>query len=230
MRYLFLAGLALLLELNTLLAEEETKPEPQQSVIEYIQELTGKIDELTRTVDELQKRITLLEVKSCPQQNDAPQKESSIKESEATTSIKTKTRKPSASAETLWSEGISALQNKNLASAENAFLEIVRLYPESAHTTEASYWLGEVLLVSKNHAEAQKYYALAYKAFPASDSRKGEVGLKIAECYFALNKNKEGCLFLKEIMKLKQNGATISSATLQLIQKYWAQHKCADQS
>jgi lipopolysaccharide biosynthesis regulator YciM len=83
-------------------------------------------------------------------------------------------------------------------------------------------------MINKKYAEAQPYYALGYKAFPESNTRKAEVGLKIAECYFALNKNKEGFLFLKEIMKLQQRGAKISNATLQLMQKYWAQHKCAD--
>lgn len=188
MRYLFLIGLVLGFNLNTLLAEDETKVEPQQSIVEYIQELTGKIDELTRTFDELQKRITLLEVTSCSQQKDLPQKETpNIKEPDPTQKAKTK---PSASAEGLWNEGMSALQHKNFTTAENAFTEFLRFYPENTHATEASYWLGEVLLMRKKYAEAQKYYAIAYKAFTESDSRKSEVGLKIAECYFGLNKKK----------------------------------------
>ena len=228
MRYIFSLSLVLLFGLNTLLGEESVKAESNQNIIEYIQELTGKIDELTRTVDELQQRITLLEVNSCSQQQGTPQKAAPANPSTSETPAPPKTDKPSASAENLWNEGSAALRRKDFSAAEKAFSEIVRFYPDNAHASESSYWVGEVLLMSKKYAEAQKYYALAYKAFPESDSRKAEVGLKIAECYFALNKNKEGCLFLKEIMKLQQKGANISSATLQLMQKQWVQHKCAE--
>lgn len=229
MRYIFSLSLVLLFGLNGLLGEESIKTESDQNIIEYIQELTGKIDELTRTVEELQKRITLLEVNSCSQQQGAPQKAVSANPPASETLAPPKTDKPSASAESLWSEGSAARQRKDFPAAEKAFSEIVRFYPDNARASESSYWVGEILLMSKNYTEAQKYYALAYKAFPESDSRKAEVGLKIAECYFALNKNKEGCLFLKEIMKLQQKGANISSATLQLMQKHWTQHKCAEQ-
>lgn len=228
MRHIFSFSLALLFGLNTLLADDTSKADSGQNVIEYIQELTGKIDELTRTVEELQKRITLLEVNSCSQQQETPQKAVPANSSAPETSTPPKTDRPSASAETLWSEGTAALQRKDFPSAEKVFSAIVRFYPDNTHAPESSYWAGEILLMSKKFTEAQKYYAIAYKAFPESDSRKAEVGLKIAECYFALNKNKEGCLFLKEIMKLKQKGANISSATLQLMQKYWAQHRCAE--
>jgi TolA-binding protein len=227
MRHLLSLGL-LVFGFNTLFAEEVANSDSHQNMIEYIQELTGKIDELTRTVEELQKRITLLEVNSCSQHNEAPQKAAPATPSAPKTPAQPATPdKPSASADVLWSNGNADLQRKDFPAAEKAFSEIVRFYPNHAHATEASYWVGEILLMSKRYEDAQKYYALSYKAFADSDSRKAEVGLKIAECYFALNKNKEGCLFLKEIMKLKQNGANISSATLQLMQKYWAQHKCA---
>jgi TolA-binding protein len=231
MRHIISFGIVILLGLTSASAEEETKTESTQPLLDYIQELTGKIDELTRTVDELQKRITVLEVNSCPQKQEVNQKalpETPAKSSPVSETLSAqKADRPTASAEALWSKGTTDLQRKDFASAEKAFVEIVRFYPNHARAPEASYWLGEIFLINKQYTDAQKYYALAYKAFAESDSRKAEVGLKIAECYFALNKNKEGCLFLKEIMKLKQKGANISSATLQLMQKYWAQHKCA---
>lgn len=228
MRHIVSFSLVLLFGLTEMFADDGIKTESNENIIEYIQELTGKIDELTQRVDELQKRLTLLEVNSYSQQQGASQKSVSANSPASETLAPPKTEKPSASAESLWSEGSAARQRKDFPAAEKAFLEIVRFYPDNTHASESSYWVGEILLMNKNYTEAQKYYALAYKAFPESDSRKAEVGLKIAECYFALNKNKEGCLFLKEIMKLQQKGANISSATLQLMQKHWVQHKCAD--
>jgi TolA-binding protein len=225
MRYLY-SCLMIVLLLNTTSAEEE---KTEHSVIEYIQELTGKIDTLTQVIEILEKRIEILEAASHAW--GAEEKGKSLEKTPAVisaTKVSPKRPAPPASANQLWDDGQAALQNKTFSAAEKLFLDFVRAYPEHANAPEASYWVGEINMINKKYAEAQAYYALAYKAFPESNTRKAEVGLKIAECYFALNKNKEGCMFLREIMKLQQRGASISSATLQLMQKYWTQHKCAD--
>ncbi|MDP3641192.1 MAG: hypothetical protein Q8R43_02005 [Alphaproteobacteria bacterium] len=225
MRYLY--SVLMIFGLVNVVSAEEEKVE--QSVVEYVQELTGKVDVLMQTIDALEKRIEILEV-ACHAQG-AEEKGKVVErvaEYKPAVVEKSKRSKPSASADRLSSEGLSAVQHKNFDEAEQKFLDLVQFYPEDSAVSEACYWLGEMQVIKKQFAQAQTYYALAYKAFPETNVKKAEVGLKIAECYFALNKNKEGCLFLKEIMKLQQRGASISNATLQLMQKYWAQHKCAD--
>jgi TolA-binding protein len=200
---------------------EETNT--QNNIIEYIQELTGKIDELTKAVDELQKRIEVLEhqfsIKSTHNVN-VPTSQNT-KES-------TRKSSPPANAERLWNDAICALQQKKLEVAEQHFADFIHFYPNHPNVPEGQYWLGEIQLLNKNYAQAQTYYALAYKSFPNTNTRKADAGLKIAECYFALKKNKEGCLFLKELMTLQQKGASVSTATLQLMEQYWAKYKCAD--
>lgn len=224
MRYLY-SWLVLAMLMNLVSAQDE---KAEHSVIEYIQELTGKIDVLTQTIDALEKRIEILETASHARSVEEKGKiVEKIPDVDPGVNVKPKRASPPVSADQLWNNGNTALQNKNFAAAEQSFVDLIQAYPEHAHAAEASYWVGEINMINKNYVEAQSYYAFAYKAFPKSNTRKAEVGLKIAECYFALNKNKEGCLFLKEIMKLQQRGAKISNATLQLMQKYWRQYKCA---
>jgi TolA-binding protein len=225
MRSLY-AGLITFLLLNSISAEEE---KADHSVIEYIQELTGKTDALTQLVETLEKRIEILEAAS--QVRCAKEKGKTPEKTSAVTSVVSANPKrpfPPAGVNQLWNDSQRALQNKKFSAAEQLFFDFVRTYPEHENAPEANYWLGEINLINKKYVEAQSCYALAYKAFLENNPRKADVGLKIAECYFALNKNKKGCLFLKEIMKLKHRGANISNATLQLMQKYWVQHKCAD--
>jgi TolA-binding protein len=226
MRYLYFA--LMMFGLVSVVSAEEAKAE--QNVVEYVQELTGKLDALTQTIEALEKRIEILEsachARGVEEKSKAVEKEAAEPKSSAVG--KPKRAKPLASADSLWNDGRAALQHKNLDEAAQKLGDLVHFYPEHPAVPEACYWLGEILVVNKKYTQAQTYYATAYKAFSETNVKKAEVGLKIAECYFALNKNKEGCLFLKEIMKLQQHGANVSSATLQLMQKYWAEHKCAE--
>lgn len=223
MKYFYILGV-LLFNMAIISATEVTE---NVAVVEYIQELTGKIDALTQLVEELQKRIEILE-NAC-RQGALEKKESSDNKIPTINTTKEKPKKlPPSSADRLWSDAIAALQLKKYDIAEQKFADFIHFYAEHANAAEGYYWLGEIKLLNKQYQQAQVYYAGAYKGFLETDTRKADSGLKIAECYFALNKNKEGCLFLKEIMKLQQKGAAISTATLQLMQQYWAKHKCPD--
>jgi TolA-binding protein len=201
----------------------------QTSVIEYIQELTGKVDELTKIIADLQKRIdavesTLLQ-KTVSPQTIVNQQDQGLS---APPKITLKKARPNVDADHLWDSALCALEQKQLETAEQYFADFVHFYPKHPHASEAQYWLGEIQLINKKYAQAQIYYALAYKSLSESNPRKADTGLKIAECYFALNKVKEGCLFLKEIMQLQQKGNNISTATLQLMEQFWSKYKCAD--
>ena len=227
MRCVYYAALMVFGLVNVVSAEEE---KVEHSVVEYVQELTGKLDALTQTIELLEKRIEILEAACHARgaEENSKKVEKGVVDSKPASVEKPNRPKPSVGADRLSSDGLSALQHKNFDEAEQKFLDLVQLYPEHSAVPNACYWLGEIHVIKKQYAQAQAYYARAYKAFPEANVKKAEIGLKIAECYFALNKNKEGCLFLKEIMKLQQRGANISNATLQLMQKYWALHKCAD--
>lgn len=226
MRHVYYLVLMILGLVSIVSAQEERV---EQNVVEYIQELTGKLDALMQTIEMMEKRIEILEM-ACHARGVEENSKKVEKKADPSPAVieKPKQSRPPASADKLLSDGMNAIQHKNFDDAEQKFGDLIQLYPEHSGAPEACYWLGEMQVIKKQHAKAQAYYARAYKAFSEKDSKKAEVGLKIAECYFALNKNKEGCLFLKEIMKLQQRGANVSSATLKLMQKYWTQHKCAD--
>lgn len=211
--------------LNVVKAEEEQE---QVGIVEYIQELTGRLDKLTKTIEELEARLQILEEHSHAKAVEAKTEGGKdLSHNKLISQEKVKMSSPPAGGpDRLWDEAMCALQKKNIEVAEKKFLDFIYFYAEYSHAKEAHYWLGEIKLLSKQYMQAQKHYAPAYKSFPEDNPRKGEIGLKIAECYFALEKNKEGCLFLKEILKLQQKGAAISTATLQLLEQYWAKYKC----
>lgn len=223
MRYLKLCLVVAVLLDTASAAEEETK----HTVIEYIQELTGKVDALSQVIKALEKRIEILEAAS----NALGAEEKSkicegVPETGGAASASLSRAFPRANADQLWNDANTEIQHKKFSEAGRLFISLVKNYPEHEKAPEASYWVGEINMINKKYVEARSYYALAYKKFPETNSRKAEVGLKIAECYFALSKNKEGCLFLKEIMKLQQNGGAVSTATQKLMEQYWKTHKC----
>lgn len=195
-----------------------SEPTDQTGVVEYIQELTGKVDALERTVSELEKRLNILE-QHLHLNASKEMKAKQVKTLPKAGGIPT--------AERLWDDAMCALQQKAYDRASQLFVAFLSAYPNHTNSAHANYWLGEIQQLNKQYAKAQGYYAAAYKSFPKTHERKGEAGLKIAECYFALDKRKEGCLFLKEIMNMKENGGIVSTATLQLMEKYWLHHKCA---
>lgn len=200
----------------------------QNGMLEYVQELTGKIDTLEKKLEEFERRFQVLE--------DQLHKKAIAGKEQAKTplvpevALKNKPARtpPSGGSEHLWKEALCVLQQKKLEEAKQKFIDFVRFYPDHSNASEGQYWLGEIQVAAQNYSEAQVFYARAYKGFPDINPRKTEVGVKLADCYFALNKNKEGCIFLKEVMQLQQKGAAITPATLRLLEQLWIKHKCPD--
>lgn len=189
-----------------------------KGMIEYVKEITSGLDEAKKQICSLEARIIALEKKMgiTPPRPKQPEKPA----------VSSAVRPSSDSADVLWNKASKALFEKDLKSAEVGFKNFIRSYPKEARASHAYYWLGEIAVLNKDVTLAQKQYANAFKKLPKGDKLKTEVGVKLAETYFSQNQIKQGCLFLKETVKLQYNGCDISPATRRLLERLWQQHKC----
>lgn len=200
----------------------------QSGMLEYVQELTGKIDTLEKKLEEFERRLQSHEDQLHKKDIAGKEQVKTLPSTEAVLKNKPARMPPSGGSEHLWKEALCVLQQKKFAEAKQKFIDFLRFYPDHSNASEGQYWLGEIEVAAQNYSEAQVFYALAYKGFLEGSPRKTEVGVKLADCYFALNKNKEGCVFLKEVMQLQQKGAAITPATLRLLEQLWIKYKCPD--
>lgn len=225
MRFSYLIWTCVLLNTHILLAKDRSD---HNGMLEYVQELTGKIDTLEKKLEDFERRLQTLEEKSHKKAiaEKSPLKPLPVADQQPKEGLRKSP--PNGGPDNLWKEALCAIQQKRVEEAKQKFIDFEHFYPEHPNVPEGRYWLGEIQFAAENYSQAQAFYALAYKGFTDTNPRKTEVGVKLADCYFALNKNKEGCVFLKEVMQLQQKGAAITPATVRLLEQLWFKHKCAD--
>ena len=103
-------------------------------------------------------------------------------------------------ADSLFSYGKDSLQNLNYSDAENAFRGFVEKYPKDVNTPSAYYWLGESLFVREKYPEAVLAYGEIIKNHKTHEKATACL-LKIGISFSNLDKKKESCDALKNILK-----------------------------
>ena len=103
-------------------------------------------------------------------------------------------------ADSLFSYGKDSLQNLNYSDAENAFRGFVEKYPKDVNTPSAYYWLGESLFVREKYPEAVLAYGEIIKNHKKHEKAPASL-LKIGISFSNLDKKKESCDALKNILK-----------------------------
>ena len=102
--------------------------------------------------------------------------------------------------DSLFNYGKDSLQNLNYSDAEDAFRGFVKKYPKDVNTPSAYYWLGESLFVRKKYPEAVSAYGEIIKNHKKHEKAPASL-LKIAISFSNLDKKKESCDALKNILK-----------------------------
>ena len=103
-------------------------------------------------------------------------------------------------ADSLFNYGKDSLQNLNYSDAENAFRGFVEKYPKDVNTPSAYYWLGESLFVREKYPEAVLAYGEIIKNHKKHEKAPASL-LKIGISFSNLDKKKESCDALKNILK-----------------------------
>ena len=106
--------------------------------------------------------------------------------------------------DSLFDYGKNSLQNLNYSEAENAFRGFVEKYPKDVNTPSAYYWLGESLFVREKYPEAVLAYGEIIKNHKKHEKASASL-LKIGISFSNLDKKKESCDALKNILKQYPN-------------------------
>ena len=102
--------------------------------------------------------------------------------------------------DSLFNYGKDSLQNLNYSDAENAFRGFVEKYPKDIKVPSAYYWLGESLFVREKYHDAVLAYGEIIKNHKKHEKAPASL-LKIGISFSNLDKKKESCDALKNILK-----------------------------
>ena len=106
--------------------------------------------------------------------------------------------------DSLFNYGKDSLQNLNYSDAENAFRGFVEKYPKDIKVPSAYYWLGESLFVREKYPDAVLAYGEIIKNHKKHEKAPASL-LKIGISFSNLDKKKESCDALKNILKQYPN-------------------------
>ena len=91
---------------------------------------------------------------------------------------------PGGDAQTLYQQGYGALLQKDYASAEIAFSQLVDAYPGDPLASNAQYWLGESYYVRGDYKNAADAFLKGYKKYKSGDKAPDtliKLGMSLAE-------------------------------------------------
>jgi len=91
------------------------------------------------------------------------------------------------------------LNHTQYAQAGNAFASFTQQYPKDPLIGNAFYWLGETYYVRHDYVKAADNFRQGYESLPAGPKAADNL-LKLAMSFNALNKDKEACVVLKQVV------------------------------
>jgi tol-pal system protein YbgF len=112
---------------------------------------------------------------------------------------------PGSEAETLYREGHGALIQKDYASAEGAFRQLIDAYPNDRLAGKAQYWVGETLFARSQYKDAADAFLKAYKN-DESGEKAPDALLKLGMSLAELGQKEAACSTFQEL-KAKYPGA-----------------------
>jgi tol-pal system protein YbgF len=105
---------------------------------------------------------------------------------------------PSGDAQTLYQQGYGALLQKDYASAEIAFSQLVDAYPNDMLASNAQYWLGESFYVRGQYKNAADAFLKGYKKYKSGDKAPDTL-LKLGMALAELGQKDAACSTLDEL-------------------------------
>jgi tol-pal system protein YbgF len=105
---------------------------------------------------------------------------------------------PSAEAETLYRQGHAALIQKDYASAESAFNQLIAASPSDPLAGRAQYWLGETYYAQNQYKSAADALLKAYKADEAGEKAPYAL-LKLGMALAGLGQKEAACSTFQEL-------------------------------
>jgi tol-pal system protein YbgF len=105
---------------------------------------------------------------------------------------------PSGDAQTLYQQGYGALLQKDYASAEIAFSQLVDAYPNDPLASNAQYWLGESYYVRGHYKNAADAFLKGYKKYKSGD-KAADTLLKLGMALAELGQKDAACSTLDEL-------------------------------
>jgi tol-pal system protein YbgF len=112
---------------------------------------------------------------------------------------------PGSQAETLYREGHGALIQKDYASAEGAFRQLIDAYPNDPLAGKAQYWVGETHYARSQYKDAADAFLKAYKN-DESGEKAPDALLKLGMALAGLGQKEAACSTFQEL-KAKYPGA-----------------------
>jgi tol-pal system protein YbgF len=104
-----------------------------------------------------------------------------------------------ANARDLYTHALGLVNHANYAEGGAEFTSFTQRYPHDPLIGNAYYWLGETQYVRRDYTTAANSFRLGYESMPTGP-KASENLLKLAMSLDAMNKDKEACVVLKQVI------------------------------
>jgi len=105
----------------------------------------------------------------------------------------------------LYDKAFSYLQTNDYASAQAAFEQFMKQYPDHSLAANAQYWLGETFYAREDYEAAARVFAKSYQDFPQGQKAPDTL-LKLGMSLGNRGMKDEACLTLSELKKRFPSG------------------------
>ena len=105
----------------------------------------------------------------------------------------------------LYDKAFSYLQTNDYASAQGAFEDFIKRYPDHSLAANAQYWLGETFYAREDYESAARVFAKSYQDFPQGQKAPDTL-LKLGMSLGNRDMKDEACLTLSELKKRFPSG------------------------
>lgn len=106
---------------------------------------------------------------------------------------------------------LATLRKGDFATAQNAFLEFLRRYPESGYRSSALFWLGNAQYALRSYREAIANFKILLASTP-DHARAPEAALSIANCQIELKDTKSARKTFEDLIKVYPQSEAASVA------------------
>jgi tol-pal system protein YbgF len=183
--------------------QEERLSQLQQAQLTSILELQKTVDDLSRRLNQLASSLGYRDLASPPGSGEGGPGEKKVPETGQVTGGPLATPAESQKAlgpQALYDQAMQLFRSGDFPGAREGFIRFLGLYPKTALTSNAQFWLGECYFAEKKYDEAIVAYDKVAKEYPKSEKVSSAL-LKMGMAFLEKGDKKTGVILLKKVIR-----------------------------
>ncbi|MBF0100535.1 MAG: tol-pal system protein YbgF [Desulfobacterales bacterium] len=160
------------LELDQFREQYQEQNGELEVVMNRIQQLETNYESVNQTTDKMEKQVAINQERIIGIESHLGLEPSEMLSPKAGTATDTKIEKPKEGTEAdMYSSAKAAFDRGDYETAEQGFINLLKIYPKSPNADNAQYWIGEIYYRNKFYAKAILEYQKVIENYPKGNKR-----------------------------------------------------------